>query len=126
MKISKNMIRTKSNRSSCMTGKVTASADRRIAAASSNGTEQFAIVAPKGLDYVPQINDDSVVLPTEKGGICLGVRRKENMYDILPGEMALYSLNGAAVIVLKNDGRILLNGRFVINGREYSGEEESS
>ncbi len=110
----------------CTTGKVLASADRRIAAASSNGTQQFAIITPKGLDYVPQMDDDSIVIPTEKGKMCLGIRRVENLYNILPGEMALYSLNDACSIILKNDGRILVSGRLIINGHEYTGGEESS
>lgn len=108
MKISKD-ISNKSKNLTCITGKVVSSADRRIAAASSDGTSPFSIVAPKGIDYVPQMNDDSVVLSSENERLCIGVRRSENPYGIQTGELALYS-KGGAYIILKNDGSVIING----------------
>lgn len=117
MKISKTMIGSQKSDLTCLTSKVITSADRRIAASSSDGMGQFCIVAPKGIDYVPQADDDSVVIPTEKGRLCIGVRRAENQYEIAPGELALYSLGGA-YIILKNDGSIIINGQKYTNGEE--------
>ncbi len=109
MKISKE-ISNKNKNLTCITGKVVSSADRRIAAASSDGTAQFSIVAPKGIDYVPQKNDDSVVIASENERLCIGVRRSDNPYEIQTGELALYS-QGGAYIILKNDGTVVINGQ---------------
>ena len=109
MKISRN-ISNKNKNLACITGRVTSSADRRIAAASPDGTVQFSIVAPKGIDYVPQMNDNSVVISSENERLCIGVRRDENLYEIESGELALYS-QGCAYIILKNDGTVIINGQ---------------
>lgn len=116
MKISKNIIKNTNNNLTCNVGKVKYSADRRIAASAADGTGQFVIVAPGGMDYIPQKNDDSLIIPTDSGKMCIGVRMSDNLYGIEPGEVALYSSGGASII-LKNDGRVL------INGTEYSGGE---
>jgi len=109
LKISRN-ISNKNKNLACITGRVTSSADRRIAAASPDGTVQFSIVAPKGIDYVPQMNDNSVVISSENERLCIGVRRDENLYEIESGELALYS-QGGAYIILKNDGTVIINGQ---------------
>ena len=109
MKISRN-ISNKNKNLACITGRVTSSTDRRIAAASPDGTVQFSIVAPKGIDYVPQMNDNSVVISSENERLCIGVRRDENLYEIESGELALYS-QGGAYIILKNDGTVIINGQ---------------
>lgn len=109
MKISRN-ISNKNKNVTCITGKVVSSADRRIAAASSDGTAQFSVVAPKGIDYVPQMNDNSVVISSDSERFCIGVRRSDNPYEIQPGELALYS-QGGAYIILKNDGSVVINGQ---------------
>ncbi len=109
MKISRNISESSKNNISCISGKVVSCADRRISASVSDGTGHFCIVAPKGIDYVPQPNDDSVVISDENERFCIGVRRADNRYNIEPGEIALYS-GGGASIVLKNDGTVLING----------------
>ena len=115
MKISKN-ISNKNKNIACVTSRVTSSADRRIASECPDGTAQFSIVAPKGIDYVPQMNDNSVVISSENERLCIGVRRDENLYEIKTGELALYS-QGGAYILLKNDGTV------IINGQTFSAEE---
>lgn len=109
MKISRNISENNKNNISCISGKVVSCADRRISASVSDGTGHFCIVTPKGIDYVPQPNDDSVVISDENERFCIGVRRADNLYGIEPGELALYSLGGASII-LKNDGTIVING----------------
>ena len=109
MKISKELS-NKNKNLTCITGKVVSSADRRIAAASSDGMAQFSVVAPKGIDYVPQMNDNSVVISSENERLCIGVRRSDNPYEIQTGELALYS-QGGAYIILKNDGTVIINGQ---------------
>ena len=66
MKISRNISENNKNNISCISGKVVSCADRRISASVSDGTGHFCIVTPKGIDYVPQPNDDSVVISDEK------------------------------------------------------------
>ena len=109
MKISKELS-NKNKNLTCIRGKAVSSADRRIAAASSDGMAQFSVVAPKGIDYVPQMNDDSVVISSENERLCIGVRRSDNPYEIQTGELALYS-QGGAYIILKNNGTVIINGQ---------------
>ena len=110
MKLSKEMLNSKMPSCRCLAGKVVVGADRRIAASHADGMGQFCIAAPKGVDYVPQAEDDAVLLQGEKEKICIGVRRVDNPYAIEPGELALYSQGGASII-LKNDGTVLINGQ---------------
>ena len=88
MKISRNISENNKNNISCISGKVVSCADRRISASVSDGTGHFCIVTPKGIDYVPQPNDDSVVISDENERFCIG----------------------GASIILKNDGTIVING----------------
>ena len=67
--------------------------------------------APYGVAYVPPIGARSLIVPSDGGGICLGVIG--DVPDQLEqGELMLFSSGGAS-IVLKNDGRVLINGRAV-------------
>ena len=49
-----------------------------------------------------------MVLPLDDGEVSLGVLGQEQ--TLSEGELMLYSKGGAS-IVLKNDGRVLINGR---------------
>ena len=59
--------------------------------------------------YVPQGNEDAVVISTDGGRVCLGVKIPANDYHLSPGELALYSAGGASII-LKNNGSVIING----------------
>lgn len=67
--------------------------------------------APYGVAYVPPLGARSLVIPSDGGGICLGVIGAPTE-ELEQGELMLYSSGGAS-IVLKNDGRVLINGRAV-------------
>lgn len=67
--------------------------------------------APYGVAYVPPIGSRSLILPTDAGAVCLGVIEAPDA-ELEQGELMLYSAGGAR-IVLKNDGRVLINGRAV-------------
>ena len=67
--------------------------------------------APYGVAYVPPIGAGAVVLPTDGGDLCVGVVGAPTA-GLEQGELMLYSAGGAS-IVLKNDGRVLINGRAV-------------
>ena len=67
--------------------------------------------APYGIAYVPPIGARSLVLPSDSGSVYLGVIETP-VSGLEQGELMLYSAGGAS-IVLKNDGRVLINGRAV-------------
>ncbi len=102
-------------------GKVQNSADRRGAASAVNGTRQFSIVTPGGMEYIPRQNEDAVMLSEGQEQLCIGVRMMTNRFDTQPGEVALFSAGGASVEI-KNDGKIYLTGRVFINGTEIGVE----
>ena len=66
---------------------------------------------PYGIAYVPPVGESGLVLPTESGDVYLGVIASPAV-GLEQGELMLYSAGGAS-IVLKNDGRVLINGRAV-------------
>jgi phage gp45-like len=67
---------------------------------------------PYGVVSVAPVGECAVVLPLDDGEISLGVvAQSQNLSE---GEVMLFSKGGAS-IVLKNSGKVL------INGKEYSG-----
>lgn len=85
----------------------------QTAVASSGEHKNLEFCFPYGLASVPPNGERGVVLPLDDGEVGLGVLRgAENLQE---GEVMLYSKGGAS-LVLKNDGRVLINGREVGNG----------
>ena len=84
-------------------GTVSVSADR--------DHRSLPIIAPAGIAYVPAVGSQTVVLPADSGSVCLGVVSPA-IDDLQAGELLLYSAGGATIL-LKNDGRVLINGRAV-------------
>ena len=109
MWLAKNISKIKQNNSTGSAGRIKQSADRRIAASAANGIGQFALVAPSGIVCIPSKDEDAVVIPTDSGQMCIGVRIPSNSFNIEAGEMVLYSAGGAK-IYLKNDGKVIING----------------
>jgi len=87
------------------------SSGNRVSVSSTAEHRAIDTAAPGGIAYVPRLGDSSVVLPTESGDVCIGVIAPLPQ-PLEPGELMLYSAGGAS-IVLKNDGRVLINGRAV-------------
>ena len=87
------------------------SAGKKVSVSSSAEYRNVPVAAPFGIAYVPPIGASTVVLPTNSGNICLGVI-SEQASELEQGELMLYSAGGASII-LKNDGRVLINGRAV-------------
>lgn len=85
------------------------------------GCQQYRgipIAAPYGIAYNPPQGEESVIVPLESSGICLGVKSKNSA--LAEGEIMIYSSGGAS-ITLKNDGSISINAESVsINGREIT------
>lgn len=92
-------------------GEVASATDEKVSVNATMDYRALPMAAPFGIAYVPKMGSNSLVLPTEAGDVCIGVitRAKE---ELAPGELMLYS-DGGASIVLKNDGRVLINGRAV-------------
>ena len=68
---------------------------------------------PYGIVSVPPSGERAVVLPLDDGEVGLGVIA--GSADLHEGEVMLYSKGGAS-LVLKNDGRVLINGEEVSHG----------
>ncbi len=79
---------------------------------------EIPIAAPYGIAYNPPHGEESVIVPLENSGICLGVKSKNTALS--EGEIMIYSSGGASIL-LKNDGSISINAESVrINGREIT------
>ena len=115
MRISQKMVNKRQGAKSCTSGRIMNSADRRISAAALNGTGQFSIVAPWGIESIPQMNDDAVIISGDSERMCIGVKQLHNYYDIAQGEIVIHS-GLDTFIRLKSNGRIDINGDVYING----------
>ena len=69
------------------------------------------MIAPYGIAYVPVTGEQMMVMERPGGAVCLGVITAPPA-ELEAGELMLSSAGGAR-IVLKNDGRVLINGREV-------------
>ncbi len=70
--------------------------------------KELAFCYPYGFVSAAPEGECAVVLPLRDGEAGLGVLHSGSGLE--PGEVMLYSKGGAS-IVLKNDGRVLINGR---------------
>ena len=105
-------IRKRSSGAAASTASVSHGADRRVTAAGESGTGQYSSVLPAGVCSVPGKNEEAVIVETNSGRLCLGVKSPYHSFTAEPGEVALYS-SGGAVIHLKNDGTIHIRGEIV-------------
>ena len=78
------------------------------AVSASGEHKQLELCFPYGLVSVPPSGEQAVVLPLDEGEVAIGVIA--NGIGLEPGELMLHSKGGASLI-LKNDGRVLVNGR---------------
>ena len=75
--------------------------------------KELELCYPYGVVSVPPAGESAVVLPLSDGEVGLGVLSRAVGLD--EGELMLYSKGGAS-IVLKNDGRVIINGQEYGNG----------
>ncbi|MEE1124507.1 MAG: hypothetical protein U0L18_01030 [Acutalibacteraceae bacterium] len=66
------------------------------------------VLSPYGIVAVPPKGTRAVVLPTGDTAVCLGV--PQTVKDLKEGEIMLFSSGGASII-LKNNGKVLINGK---------------
>ena len=91
-------------------GEVRATGEK-ISVSGTNEHYTLPLAVPYGIYYVPPLGTESVILPTAAGDVCVGVIAVPTA-ELAEGELMLRSKGGAS-IVLKNDGRVLINGRAV-------------
>ncbi len=96
------------NTPSAVKGNVNKNDKDGTAVISSGEHKKLKSCFPYGIVSVPPTGERAVVLPLDDGEVGLGVIAK-NM-GLAEGEVMLYSKGGAS-IVLKNDGRVLINGQ---------------
>lgn len=91
------------------TGEVTSTQNGDITVQSEQEHREIKAAAPFGIVSIPPVGTKAVVTPTEQGFIYTGAINQQ-ADGLEPGELMLYS-SGGAKIVLKNDGKVLVNGR---------------
>ena len=92
-------------------GEISAAANGSVSVSATRDYHGIPTVSPGGFAYMPVTGEKTVVISGEDGAMCLGVFAQPSEH-LQPGELMLYSAGGAS-IVLKNDGRVLINGRAV-------------
>lgn len=108
MWLSKQVVATSDEKKLPEIGTITASSEKNgICAQGKREYRNIKSVFPFGLVSVSPVGEKAVVTPTEFGyvnsGVFVGAK------NLQPGEVMLYSAGGAS-IVLKNDGKVLING----------------
>ena len=86
------------------------SSGNTVSVDSSEEHREIKCCVPYGFASVVPVGESAVVLPLANGEASLGVLAKNVGLD--EGEVMLSSKGGAS-IVLKNDGRVLINGKAV-------------
>lgn len=92
-------------------GEIRSSGNGSVSVSSTRDYGSLPMIAPAGIAYVPVTGTSTVVMEGAGGAVCLGVIAPPQE-ALQPGELMLYSAGGAS-IVLKNDGKVLINGREV-------------
>ena len=89
-------------------GNVTSVNTDAIAVVSSGEHKMLRSCMPYGYFSCTPVGEQAIVLPLDDGEIGIGVVAKSK--ELEEGEVMLCSKGGAS-IVLKNDGRVLINGK---------------
>lgn len=92
-------------------GEILTAQNGRVAVGSTKNYGALPVIAPAGIAYVPVSGASTIVMEGAGGAVCLGVVA-DLPAPLQAGELMLYSAGGAS-IVLKNDGKVLINGREV-------------
>lgn len=89
-------------------GNVTSANADNVAVVSSGEHKKLRNCMPYGIFSRAPVGEQAVVLPLDDGEVGIGVVAKNRAVE--EGEVMLFSKGGAS-IVLKNDGRVLINGK---------------
>lgn len=92
-------------------GEILTADNGRVAVGSTKNYSALPVIAPAGIAYVPLAGAVTMVMEGAGSAVCLGVIAAPPA-PLEAGELMLYSAGGAS-IVLKNNGKVLINGREV-------------
>lgn len=92
-------------------GEIRSTNNGSVSVSSTRDYGALPLIAPSGIAYVPVAGASTVVMEGAGGTVCLGVIAAPKE-ELQPGELMLYSAGGAS-IVLKNNGKVLINGKEV-------------
>lgn len=95
----------------CKLGDVTKANSKNAVIQAEREYRNIQSVYPFGFISVPTIGSKAVITPTDNGFVFSGVISEGA--NLEPGELMLYSAGGAS-IVLKNNGKVLINGKDII------------
>ncbi|MGN0503939.1 MAG: hypothetical protein ACI4HJ_02705 [Ruminococcus sp.] len=118
MWITRYMNESSGDRKAASLGSVTSNVGTGVEVNASASFRNLPLVTPFGVEYVPPLGESALVTEAESRRVCMGVL-KSAPKNLLPGELRICSQGGAS-LTLKNDGRILLEGRLYINDREVT------
>ena len=93
-------------------GEVTFSKDGKINTGGAVPFVDAKLLTPYGMAVAMPIGEQVFMLPIGNTTLCMGTVQNTLTENLQAGEIMLYSAGGAS-IVLKNDGRVLINGREV-------------
>ena len=96
---------------SAVSGEVRGASKGNVAVSSTCDYTSLPMIAPAGIAYLPVEGAKTVIVNGAGGTVCLGVIDAPPQ-DLEAGELMLYSAGGAS-LVLKNNGKVLINGREV-------------
>ncbi len=99
------------NKAVVMEGEITESIGNRVYIQNEEEHRNINIMAPYGIVCVPPVGEEALIVSFGESALCTGVIMPEKE-QLEPGELMLSSVGGAS-IVLKNDGRVLINGNAV-------------
>ena len=94
-----------------VSGEIRAADNGSVSVSATRDYGGLPVIAPAGIAYVPVVGSSAMVMQGAGGAVCLGVAVTPPS-ELQAGELMLYSAGGAS-IVLKNNGKVLINGREV-------------
>lgn len=95
-------------------GYVTMGSGDCIEAGSSVNSRSIENYTPYGYSAAVPQGEEVILVPSSDGSVALGTRSKNE--ELESGEVKISSKGGAS-IVLKNDGRVIINGSYIINSQ---------
>lgn len=101
----------KENQSKSKCGEVVKSGEETVNVFSSVQHSDVKITSPYGFYSKPLAGDNSVIIPTSKGNVVIGLCDFGDK-NLEAGEVMICSAGGAK-IMLNNDGQVLINGKVI-------------
>ena len=108
MWISKKITSINSKNPYALVGKVTQFSNNSVCAENEVEFRDLPVFCPYGIVSIPTTGSKVFLIPTSSGYLYSGALT-QNHENLAAGEIGLYSYGGAS-LVLKNDGRVLVNG----------------